>query len=239
MKRKLENVTLLGIDCVNLDRLIQAAEICQNDFDFASVKLLSSIKSDHKDVIHIDEIKSVEEYSRFAIAELDKYVDTSHVLIIQYDGFILNPKAWTDEFLQYDYIGSPWLVDMKLSVKVFGFPEELVGKYVVGNAGFCLRSKKLTSLCAELSLHNFFARYHPEDIVLSVDNRKFLEEKGITFAPPALAQRFSFEAESNTNFSWDGQFGFHGLRWTDISKWLKENPGYKIDNTMDRDEREK
>ncbi|MFZ2523321.1 MAG: DUF5672 family protein [Minisyncoccia bacterium] len=232
MKRKLENVTLLGIDCLDLDRLIQVAEICQKDFEFAEVKLLSSIKSDHPNVIPINEIKSVEEYSRFAIAEIDKYVSTTHVLIIQYDGFILNPDAWTDEFLEYDYIGSPWLVSQKLSVNVFGFPEKLVGKFVVGNGGFSLRSKKLTSLCAELAHKNFFTKYHPEDVVLCVKNRKFLEDSGIKFAPVPLAQRFSFEAESEEKYTWDGQFGFHSLNWTDISKWLKKNPNYNIKNTI-------
>lgn len=234
MKRKLENVTLLGIDCVNMDRLVQAAEICQKDFDFANVKLLSSIQSTHPSVVQIDEIKTTEEYSRFIIAELDAYVDTSHVLIIQYDGFILNPDAWDDEFLEYDYIGAPWLV-RNVSVNRFGFPKELLGQHVVGNGGFSLRSKKLTALCGKLSCENFFEKYHPEDVVICVKNRKFLEDKGIRFAPVALAKSFSFEAENDANYSWDGQFGFHGLRWTDISKWLVKNPRYIIDNTLNRD----
>lgn len=42
------------------------------------------------------------------IKELNKYIETDYVLIVQYDGFILNPKAWMDEFLEYDYIGAPW-----------------------------------------------------------------------------------------------------------------------------------
>jgi hypothetical protein len=29
------------------------------------------------------------------------------------------------------------------------------------------------------------------------------------------------------------EFGFHGLRWTDISSWLRENPNEPIDNTLD------
>lgn len=39
---------------------------------------------------------------------LDSYIETPHVLVVQYDGFILNPDAWTDEFLEYDYVGAPW-----------------------------------------------------------------------------------------------------------------------------------
>jgi hypothetical protein len=45
-KKKLKGVTLLGIDCINLDKLILAMEICQKDFEFDEVKILSSLSSD-------------------------------------------------------------------------------------------------------------------------------------------------------------------------------------------------
>lgn len=229
MKKLLDSVTLLGVDCVDIDRLILAAEICQKDFEFASVKLLTSIsKIKDERIISIKPITSAEAYSQFIICDLDKYVDTPHVLIIQYDGFILNPDAWSDEFLQYDYIGAPWLTNNR-SVNKYGFPKELLGKFVVGNGGFSLRSKKLTSLCANLDQNHLFKRYHPEDVVLCVENRKMLEDNGIQFAPISWAQQFSYESvdKSKNDYSWNGQFGFHGLSWTDISKWLDAHPEYE------------
>src|ERR1700722_4665835 len=108
--KSLPDVTLIGIDCVDLKRLQLAADICCKEMTFGAVKLLSSIPSDDPRVIGIPKKQSVQEYSKFAIAELDTYIQTSHALIIQYDGFILNPQAWSDEFLEYDYVGSPWLV---------------------------------------------------------------------------------------------------------------------------------
>ena len=33
--------------------------------------------------------------------------------------------------------------------------------------------------------------------------------------------------------TWTNQFGFHGLRWTDISPWLRLHPDELIDNTLD------
>lgn len=99
MKKRLDNVTLLGIDCVDVDRLKLAMEICTNNFDFAQVKILTSLAVENKNIIKIEPIDSVEKYSEFILGELDKYVDTSHVLIVQYDGFILNPDSWTDDFL--------------------------------------------------------------------------------------------------------------------------------------------
>ena len=33
---------------------------------------------------------------------------TSHVLVTQWDGFVLDAGAWTDDFLAYDYVGAVW-----------------------------------------------------------------------------------------------------------------------------------
>lgn len=79
------------------------------------------------------------------IKELNKYIETSYVLIIQYDGFILNPDAWTDEFLEYDYIGAPWWYTDDCNV---------------GNGGFSLRSKKLLEILAN---DDSILETHPED----------------------------------------------------------------------------
>jgi len=230
MLKKLQSVTLLGIDCIDLERLKQAVEICQKEFSFAETKILSSLPGkDGDSVIKIDPINSLEEYSRFIIFELDKYVDTDYVLIVQYDGFILNPQAWDDRYLDYDYIGAPWLV-ADWSVKNFNFPADLQGKHVVGNGGFSLRSKRLLSLTAQLAREGKFSRYSPEDVAIGVYYKDLLAENNIKIAPVDLAQKFSFESETSENYSWDGQFGFHGLKWTDISKWTKIHPEYQIDN---------
>lgn len=230
-KIKLPTVTLLGVDGVDIERLIVAAEICKEHFEFAAVKLLSPLNSPNsKDLIKIHELPTIESYSEFMIKELDQYVDTEHVLIIQYDGFILNPQAWTNDFLKYDYIGAPWMVK-EWSAK-FGIPEEFLGHLLVGNGGFCLRSKKLTALCAKLANENVFKRYHPEDIEICVHNKHLLEKQGIVFAPIAVAKQFAFEAETDTHTKWEGQFGFHGFRWTDISNWTKDHPEYDFSRFM-------
>jgi len=227
-KRKLGTVTLLGIDCVDIDRLVLAMDICQQEFEFADVKILTSLQSNHKNVISIKPINSVEEYSAFTLSKLDNYVDTPHVLIVQYDGFILNSGQWTDEFLKYDYIGAPWLV-ADWSVKNFDFPKELLGELVVGNGGFSLRSKRLVSLCAKLFKESIIQKYHPEDVAIGVYYRRLLEDSGIKYAPVDLAKQFSFEAETDENDKWDGQFGFHGFKWTNISNWLEKHSEYILD----------
>lgn len=150
------------------------------------------------------------------IYRLNDYIDTDFVLVVQYDGFILNPDAWTDDYLKYDYIGAPWWEN---------------DGWIVGNGGFSLRSKKLLEILASGKYQ--LTDDDPEDWFIGVTIRKELEEEGIKFAPVELAKQFGFEMNEKEGVMWDGQFGFHGLTWTDISKWLKQHPEYKIENELD------
>lgn len=47
------------------------------------------------------------EYSLFMVYSLAQFIETSHVLIVQDDGWVLNGNNWQDVFFNYDYIGSP------------------------------------------------------------------------------------------------------------------------------------
>ena len=222
----LKNVTLVGIDCLNLNRLFKAIEISTEKINFAEIKILSSIKNDK--VIKIPKISSIEEYSKFMIKELNNYVDTDYVLIIQYDGFVLNEKAWSDAFLNYDYIGACWWYSDKMNV---------------GNGGFSLRSKKLLTI---LQKDENILLYHPEDHQICREYGIYLKnEYGIKFAPNEIANIFSIEGVDintknkympkttfNETNKWNGQFGFHGLQKTDISNWIKNNKKFKIKNEL-------
>lgn len=126
---------------------------------------------------------SLQDYETFIVKELHEHVDTSHVLMTQWDGYVLNGSAWDDKFLEYDFVGAPWFWDN-----------------VVGNAGFALISKRLLE---EISKPEYDAT--PFDTNLCRKYRKQLEEKGFKFAPLDLASRFSVE-----NGPYEGQFGWHG-----------------------------
>lgn len=64
----------------------------------------------------------------------------------------------------------------------------------------------------------------PEDWFICVTIREALEHDEIRFAPPEVAHAFSFERDEAFGVSWHGQFGFHGLTWTDISEWTLQHP---------------
>jgi len=115
---------------------------------------------------------------------------TQHCLIVQWDGFVLDPEAWDPVFLEYDYIGAPW-------------PQFTDGRDV-GNGGFSLRSHKLLMACRD----ERFRPGHPEDVSICRTNRDLLErEYSIRFAERQLAERFAFERRSSP----ESTFGFHGI----------------------------
>jgi len=202
-KINIPNLTLVCIDCRWQKRTNGAILRCLEHINYGDVKIftsnhLSNVHSDlTKYVINIKPIKILNEYSRFIFFELGSYIKTSYVLIIQYDGYILNPYAWNKKFLAYDYIGAPW---------------HFIEPYkCVGNGGFSIRSTKLLKY-----LQNNFKgrRAHQEDAHICREYREELEKAGFTFAPVGLAKTFSVEAQI-----WDGQFGFHNPHTTNIEKW--------------------
>lgn len=185
----LPDVTLFGIDSHDKAGILRAADICQRDIQFGAVNIITD---DYFTKGGSNEVRRAD-YSRFMLKELTKHFDTSHVLTIHADGYVLNWKAWDNEWLQYDYIGAPWWYKDGMNV---------------GNGGFSLRSKKLCDLLAEYELAG--EHYHPEDDAIGRRYRPSLEALGIKFAPESVAELFSIEAYNRVDKKYRGQFGFHG-----------------------------
>jgi hypothetical protein len=98
-------------------------------------------------------INSIEDYSFYLQSDLTPLIQGTHLLVMQWDSFIINPQYWNNSFLEYDYIGAPW-------------PHH--PKTPVGNGGFSLRSKKLF-----LALQQpLFKKSHPEDQSICIFNTK-------------------------------------------------------------------
>lgn len=199
----LPNVTLICIDCVEVERAVKAIEKCKAHFKFEEVKLLTSLDTDYEHAVKIPSINSIQEYSKFMIKDLHQWVDTEFAMTIQWDAYILNPEAWTDDFLKYDYIGAPWW-----------FPEKNVG-----NGAFSIRSKKLLEVLRDSPIRNF----HPEDVVIGRLFNKYLQKQGIVYAPEELAHKFSFEGNQKYGHEWDRQLGFHDFEMTKLTKYEEMN----------------
>jgi ADP-heptose:LPS heptosyltransferase len=187
---ELKTVTLVCIDTRDHSRAIMAIRKCLKQVKFARAVFLTDMDISIPDVevIKIEPIKSKREYSEFCIKKLYKYFDTSHVLVVQWDGYILDAGAWDDEYLKYDYIGAPWIYDERN----------------VGNGGFSLRSRKLQYVLVD----NFIDVLHPEDQSICILYRYYLEEKyGVKFAPFELAEKFAYESLEPIQST----FGFHNF----------------------------
>jgi predicted nucleotidyltransferase len=221
-KRTLSNVTLLGIDCVNVERLAVAMDASEKGIQFGAVKLLTSLSTTDPRRIEIPHIATIEDFSRFCIADLHAYVDTDYVLLVQYDGFVLNPESWTEEFLHYDYIGAPWPVG---TWKTDHFPKEWNGTWRVGNGGFSLRSKKFLDSSARLAQEGKIEKYNPEDVALCVWYRSLLEKEGMQFAPVDIAMRFSIESKTD---EYGKPFGFHGLYHENVDVLIEKFPDFPV-----------
>jgi ADP-heptose:LPS heptosyltransferase len=191
MKTKLNSVTLVCIDCYNYGDAITAIRNSMDQCDFASVKFITDIEISLSgvEVVKIPKIKSKIEYSKFLMKDLNNYFDTDFALVIQHDGYVLCGDAWNVEFLNYDYIGAPWL-----------YPDNRN----VGNGGFSLRSKKLQTALAE---DDFVEMSDPEDEAIGRLYREYLESKyDIKFPSVKLADTFSYELRTPICKT----FGFHG-----------------------------
>jgi hypothetical protein len=133
-------------------------------------------------------ITTTKDYSNFLLTGLRQFVCSTHVLVIQWDSFIIHPELWADDFLKYDYIGAVWP----------HHPET-----PVGNGGFSLRSTKLLDALASPEI----PKRHPEDFCICIDNKeRLVKEFDIRFAPTELAEKFAVERST-----WHPAFGFHGF----------------------------
>lgn len=188
---KLSNVTLVCIDCLNYYSAQKAIEKSIENIDFGEVLFITDIEvfnPKYRSVI-IPKIVSKELYSQFMFNVLVDYIETDFCLVIQYDGYVINPNLWSDEFLKYDYIGAAWWYDNNN----------------VGNGGFSLRSRKL------LQTLSAFEPKHPEDDAICRLYRKDLEILFIKFAPESLAEKFSYEPNGKYPEFKNDTFGFHGI----------------------------
>ncbi|MDP1574267.1 MAG: DUF5672 family protein [Coxiellaceae bacterium] len=189
----LNKVTLLCVETRFPKMGIQAIEHSTRKIKFAKNILITNleIQSDYSNKIEFVKapiIKNINDYSDYLLSDISNIIQGSHVLIVQWDGFVLNPCCWDPVFLEYDYIGAPWISRKSK---------------VVGNGGFCLRSVKLIKALQ----NDDIIKGHPEDRYICIVNKEILEKKyGIKFAPSVLAEKFSIERQS-----WSRSFGFHGF----------------------------
>jgi len=216
----------------NLNNIINH---CNSELKFKySIHFTNSIDKEYdhleKSNCNINLVKipqlSYYQYNIFCIKYLYEYIkniNCSHFLMIHDDGFIINPNLWDNNFLNYDYIGAPWLKNK--DEEPFGWVTEY--KNAVGNGGFCLRSKKFIEECSTVN-YNSSAN---EDVFLCCLMYQYFKNKNIKFADIDTAYKFSIETRTFKYNDFNESFGFHGKHNLKDVKNILENK--KIFNLID------
>lgn len=197
------STTLFIADCLNVERAIKVVERCKRLCNFASIKLLTSLPTDYEHKVEIMPLNSLVAYSIFMLTKSHEYVDTPHCLVVQRDGWILNPQSWDNRWLQYDYAGA------------------LFNQYdLMGVGGFSFRSKALMKSVSEKypawdgseedaqRIQKIVGIY--EDGAIAITLRKTLQREGFTFMPIGEAGKFCGGGNPNVAYYHPYPFGFHG-----------------------------
>ncbi len=184
----LADITLCCVDCRNHELAIAALRRSMAQCAFPRAVLFTNRKFDLPgiEVVVIPDIDSIAGYSRFMIKSLGDCIESKFVLVVQYDGYVLDGRRWSADFKGYDYVGAPW------------------SGGGVGNGGFSLRSRRLLQALRDPRIADLV----PEDVAICETYRDLLtREYGIRYAPAELAGRFSFETLPPPAPT----FGFHGI----------------------------
>jgi hypothetical protein len=180
----LSNVTLVAVSSIKIGETLSALYNSMSGIKFAECKLIT-----HHENLTVQPGVKVEK--------------CDYCLLVQHDGFVLRPEKWSQEFLEYDYIGAPWPVSQDAYITFDG------ERVRVGNGGFSLRSKSLLDAPNKHNIPFLNDRgFYNEDGNICVYNRKKFLELGMKFAPIDIAARFSQETQM---IETEGilPFGFH------------------------------
>ena len=181
MSRHYNDVTLVTIETMYHDMARRALEETLKRLPFKNVLIFSDKEvlpgATHVKIEHGDMLS----YCTLLLKGMAEHVTTSHMIFQQWDAMVHDEYQWTDEFLDYDYIGAPW---------PWQSPEN-----AVGNGGFSLRSHRLLEKLQAPHIQLDPAGEHgvQEDSYICLVHKPELMAAGIKYAPLGLANRFSME----------------------------------------------
>jgi putative flippase GtrA/tetratricopeptide (TPR) repeat protein len=187
-RKDVPGTTLCCIDSRphELARLALARSLARCRFTRAILISDADVHVEGVETVRVPPIRTAQDHAHCVMKELDRYIDTDFVLLIQYDAFVLNADRWSADFHRCDYVGAPW------------------AEGDAGDGAFSLRSKRLLRALQDPQIKT----RAPDDVAICRTYRALLEQKhGIRFADAALAGRFSFANVAPQAST----FGFHGV----------------------------
>lgn len=194
MKHTLDDVTICAIDCANPKLAIDAIKKSLRECNFKEAIIFTDTKecTEKIKLIEIEKINDKDDYSKFILKELHKHIQTPYVLVVQWDGYVIDGRQWDCKYLDYDYIGAKW-----------HWHQDGMN---IGNGGFSIRSKKLLEVISKNDFP-FMSNMNEDDQICRYYRSKLEKEFFIKFPTEELADKFSYE-RTLPNVQ---TFGFHGL----------------------------
>ena len=189
----LSNVSLVIIDVQCPELAYLALRDSVKDISFGEIIICSDtdLKFPGAKWVEVSKWDSLYERVKWFWYSLPNHIHTDFMIEVQWDGWIVDAQMWTDEFLEYDFVGAPWWYDDKLNV---------------GN-GCALRSVKFMKYLQEHQ-KEFPLKHAKEDDLLGRHYRRKLEkEAGLKWPTEQLASRYAFECTRPSHVS--RHFMFH------------------------------
>lgn len=190
---QLPEVTLMAMTSVKVMETVKAMKYSMKNIDFGDAVFISDKKPVYlpKNIrySHTTRLNNIDDFNYKMIYELTEHINTDYVMIVHYDGFVVHPECWREEFLDYDYIGAPWPDPHD----DFTYRDINGNLQRVGNS-VGIRSKRLLDFPneAELPFEADHGYFH-EDGFLCVKNRHLVEAAGMKIAPIEVAKYYSHE----------------------------------------------
>ncbi|MBM4231193.1 MAG: hypothetical protein FJ184_10660 [Gammaproteobacteria bacterium] len=151
---------------------------------------------------------SVDAVAHALLSIVPKYVDAEFIISASFDGFIIDPKMFSEDYFGFDYIGPT----------KSGYASQSFGR-----GGFSWRSRRLMLAASQLASDRPNAE--SDSIYISQTIRKRLElEHNCVFAPDDVNRSFLREGVSSASPT----FGFSGLIC--LPSLYREAPKFLIDN---------
>ena len=195
-KLRLPQVTLICVDTANPDLALRALNHSMRWISFGAAVLVTAPNHTLSpppglQIVANETISTVRDYSRFMLRDLLPYVDTSHCLVVQWDGYVLDPTMWRDKFMEFDYLGPIW-------ERFRNAPR------CSCTGGFTLRSRRLLAALRDEEIQS----EKPEDVCIALEYRDRLQDRyGIHYADFEIARQFAIE----DLYERPSAFGFHGV----------------------------
>ena len=103
---ELPNVTLFCISSDNVEGALYALNKSMEGINFGAVKLITHEEPDNLpegiEFSKCYEITSIHDYNYYCIYNLTRHIDTDYCLLVQPDGFVINPDKWDDDWYNYE-----------------------------------------------------------------------------------------------------------------------------------------